>query len=405
MDEAIKNYLRGICCDGATPNAPTLNYTNTNETFTEGIAVNICPATLTGDPTIVVTVSPALPAGLTLGPATGCITGTPTGASGQTSFTFTATNSVGTDTDSIDITVDAVIQPDALWTVETTTTTKDLLALHPTATAFEFKIVGAGGSGRGGAARHINTQSNTNSGTASGGGYTNITIPASSFTAAATLEVGMGSAGSAGAINTSTSVTAGPGITGGTSAVKIGATVLADAKGGNGATGNWAVGGVGLTLKGGQADNITGISGFYGTSSASRGTGTSPAPMPTSTSTGAGGANAGFTTSTAVRIGQVGQTASTGALSGVSGTANLNDFILSAGANGQDGVALTDGTLTFGAGGSAGGMGSNNNTKSGNGGNGGFPGGGGGTAGNSTTALAGKGGNGGDGILMWRPIF
>jgi hypothetical protein len=74
----IQNYINGICCDGATPNAPALNYTNTNETFTVGTPVNICPATLTGDPTIVVTVSPALPAGLTLDPATGCITGTPT---------------------------------------------------------------------------------------------------------------------------------------------------------------------------------------------------------------------------------------------------------------------------------------------------------------------------------------
>jgi hypothetical protein len=387
------------------PVPPTIEYTDTTLTFTQGTAVNICPATLTGDPTIVVTVSPSLPAGLSLDPATGCITGTPTGSSVATNYTFTATNSVGTDTDSINVTVDAVTPPATLWIVETTTTTKDLKALYPTATAFEFKIVGAGGSGRGGAARHINTQSNTNSGTASGGGYTNITIPASSFTAPATLEVGMGSAGSAGAINGASSVTAGPGITGGTSAVKIGATTLADAKGGNGATGNWAVGGVGLTLNGGQANNITGITGFYGTNSASKGIGFSPPPMSTSTSTGSGGACASFTTSTAIRFSQAGQNASTGAIGGVAGNPNTNDYILGKGGDGQDGSALTDGTLLFGAGGGGGGLGFNNSTKGSNGGDGGFPGGAGGNGGSGTTAPGGNAGRGANGVIMWRPIF
>jgi hypothetical protein len=388
-----------------TPVPPTIEYTDTTLTFTEGTAVNICPATLTGDPTIVVTVSPSLPAGLSLDPATGCITGTPTSATVATNYTFTATNSAGTDTDSINVTVDAVTPPATVWTVETSTTTKDLKALYPTATAFEFKIVGAGGSGRGGAARHINTLSNTNSGTASGGGYTNITIPASSFTAPATLEVGMGGAGSAGAINGGAPVTAGPGITGGTSAVKIGATVLADAKGGNGATGNWAVGGVGLTLNGGQANNITGISGFYGTNSASKGIGFSPPPMSTSISTGSGGACASFTTSTAIRFSQAGQNASTGALGGAAGTPNTNDYILGKGGDGQDGAALSDGTLLFGAGGGGGGLGFNNSTKGSNGGDGGFPGAAGGNGGSGTTAPGGKGGRGANGVIMWSPKY
>ena len=405
----IQDFFNTRCCDSNPPTQtpPTIEYTETQLTFTEGVAVNICPSTLSGDPTIVVTVSPALPDGLTLDPSTGCITGTPTSVNANSSnnYTFTATNSVGTDTDSIDITVDSVTPPATLWTVETTTTTKDLLALYPTATAFEFKIVGAGGSGRGGAARHINTQSNINSGTASGGGYTNITIPASSFTAPATLEVGMGSDGSAGAINGSTSVTAGPGTTGGSSAVKIGATVLADAKGGNGATGNWAVGGVGLTLNGGQADNITGISGFYGTNSASKGTGFSPPPMSISTSTGSGGACASFTTSTAIRFSQAGQNASTGALGGSAGNPNTNDYILGKGGDGQDGAALSDGTLLFGAGGGGGGLGFNNSTKGSNGGDGGFPGAAGGNGGSGTTAPGGKGGRGANGVIMWRPIF
>jgi hypothetical protein len=327
------------------------------------------------------------------------------GFSSINAYTFRVTDPNGSSLDTLLIKIDTPAVPTTLWIVETSTTTKDLKALYPTATAFEFKIVGAGGSGRGGAARHVNTLSNTNSGTASGGGYTKITIPASSFTAPATLEVGMGGAGSAGAINGGAPVTAGPGITGGTSAVKIGATVLADAKGGNGATGNWAVGGVGLTLNGGQANNITGISGFYGTNSASKGIGFSPPPMSTSISTGSGGACASFTTSTAIRFSQAGQNASTGALGGAAGTPNTNDYILGKGGDGQDGAALSDGTLLFGAGGGGGGLGFNNSTKGSNGGDGGFPGAAGGNGGSGTTAPGGKGGRGANGVLMWRPIF
>ena len=103
----IQDFFNTRCCDSNPPTqiAPTIDYTQTSLTFTQGVAVNICPSTLSGSPTIVVTVSPSLPAGLSLNPATGCITGTPTTTSPATNYTFTATNSVGTDTDSINITV------------------------------------------------------------------------------------------------------------------------------------------------------------------------------------------------------------------------------------------------------------------------------------------------------------
>jgi hypothetical protein len=81
------------------PLPPTIQYIDTVRVFPKNVAVNICPDTLTGDPTIVVTVSPSLPAGLTLDPSTGCITGTPTVSSANTYYSFTATNSVGSDTD------------------------------------------------------------------------------------------------------------------------------------------------------------------------------------------------------------------------------------------------------------------------------------------------------------------
>lgn len=54
------------------------------------------------------TVSPALPAGLSLNPSTGQISGTPTATQTAASYTVTATDSVGSDTASVSITVTKV---------------------------------------------------------------------------------------------------------------------------------------------------------------------------------------------------------------------------------------------------------------------------------------------------------
>jgi acetyltransferase-like isoleucine patch superfamily enzyme len=100
MQQAIQDYFNGLCCPTVTPGvAPTIEYAETTFAFNTTDAVNICPSVLTGDATIVVSVSPILPSGLTLNSSTGCITGTPTSTSANTSFTFTATNSAGSDTD------------------------------------------------------------------------------------------------------------------------------------------------------------------------------------------------------------------------------------------------------------------------------------------------------------------
>ena len=107
LQPEIQDFFNGLCCDLNPPTqiSPTIEYTQTSLTFMEGTAVNICPSTLSGSPTIVVTVDPPLPAGLSLNPSTGCITGTPTTTSATTQYIFTATNSVGSDQDAIDITV------------------------------------------------------------------------------------------------------------------------------------------------------------------------------------------------------------------------------------------------------------------------------------------------------------
>lgn len=96
--------FKNKCCNAkAVP--PIIEYSDTALVFPKDVAVNICPITLTGDPIIVVTVTPTLPTGLILDPATGCITGTPTVATSNTYFEFTATNSAGSDIDSIKIMV------------------------------------------------------------------------------------------------------------------------------------------------------------------------------------------------------------------------------------------------------------------------------------------------------------
>ena len=87
----------------SVPVAPTISYPSTTLNLISGNPFSMCPDVLTGDLPITVSVNPSLPSGLTLDSSTGCITGTPTANTTLTSFTFTATNSVGTDDFVIDI--------------------------------------------------------------------------------------------------------------------------------------------------------------------------------------------------------------------------------------------------------------------------------------------------------------
>jgi gliding motility-associated-like protein/uncharacterized repeat protein (TIGR01451 family) len=92
----------------------TLVYTGSPFTYTKGAVITAVAAPTNGGGAVVsYSVSPALPAGLTLNTTTGAITGTPTALATSASYTITATNTGGSTTASINITVKDVA-PSAL---------------------------------------------------------------------------------------------------------------------------------------------------------------------------------------------------------------------------------------------------------------------------------------------------
>ena len=66
---------------------------------------NLSPTNIGGAPTSTYTVSPALPAGISMAPSTGVITVAPTGTTPSTNYTVTATNAAGTCHFTLNITV------------------------------------------------------------------------------------------------------------------------------------------------------------------------------------------------------------------------------------------------------------------------------------------------------------
>jgi hypothetical protein len=105
--------LVGCSSSGSSPTttAPTnLVYPQTTIAATTGQAISTNTPTVTG-PVTTYSVAPALPAGLSLNPTTGAISGSPTGASSQASYTITASNSSGSTTATVQITVNAAVIP------------------------------------------------------------------------------------------------------------------------------------------------------------------------------------------------------------------------------------------------------------------------------------------------------
>ena len=94
----------------AAPTAPSsLVYANPNVTYVTGAAITPNTPTVSGSTPMTFTVSPALPAGLSIDATTGVISGTPSAMQGDTTYTVTATNTVGNTTASLHITISNVV--------------------------------------------------------------------------------------------------------------------------------------------------------------------------------------------------------------------------------------------------------------------------------------------------------
>jgi hypothetical protein len=83
----------------------SLSYASNPAIYTKDIAITNNTPTSSGGAVVSYAVSPALPAGLTLDASTGVISGTPTAETAPASYTVTATNSGGSTTASVSITV------------------------------------------------------------------------------------------------------------------------------------------------------------------------------------------------------------------------------------------------------------------------------------------------------------
>lgn len=94
-----------ITVNDVAPSA--LTYALNIAIFTEGVAIAADAPNNQGGTVVTYSVSPALPAGLTLNPSTGAITGTPTVISSATGYTVTAANSGGSTTAVLLFTVNA----------------------------------------------------------------------------------------------------------------------------------------------------------------------------------------------------------------------------------------------------------------------------------------------------------
>jgi len=97
------------------PSAPpaSLSYASNPAVYTKGSALTSNTPTSSGGAVVSYAVSPALPTGLTFNTSTGIISGTPTAVAATTNYTITATNTEGSTTTSLNITVND-IAPSAL---------------------------------------------------------------------------------------------------------------------------------------------------------------------------------------------------------------------------------------------------------------------------------------------------
>jgi Putative Ig domain len=107
--------------------APTISYASSPLSLTQNSAMSTAAASRSGGTFTSISVNPALPPGLALSLTTGAITGTPLIASGSQSFVVTVSNSGGSNSATIAITVAAASLPPGSGTVSYTQSTVILL--------------------------------------------------------------------------------------------------------------------------------------------------------------------------------------------------------------------------------------------------------------------------------------
>jgi hypothetical protein len=88
-----------------SPQAPVISYSPSTNIYTVGTAITSLTPTNTGGAAVSYSISTALPAGLSFNTSTGIISGTPTGLSGVTTYTITATNPNGSGSTTVTLSV------------------------------------------------------------------------------------------------------------------------------------------------------------------------------------------------------------------------------------------------------------------------------------------------------------
>jgi DNA-binding beta-propeller fold protein YncE len=112
-------------CGGGSSPSPVvqppsgLSYTTATADYTVGTPITPNSPTSSGGAVTSYSVSPALPAGLSLNTGTGVITGTPTAVTATVSYTVTASNSAGSTTASLSITVNVAAPAGLAYTTGT----------------------------------------------------------------------------------------------------------------------------------------------------------------------------------------------------------------------------------------------------------------------------------------------
>ena len=102
----------------------TLTYSTNPATYTKGTAIANNTPTNSGGVILSYSVSPGLPTGLTLNSASGIVSGTPSGITAATNYTVTATNTGGTTTVALTLTINDVIPSSLTYSANPATYTK-----------------------------------------------------------------------------------------------------------------------------------------------------------------------------------------------------------------------------------------------------------------------------------------